>query len=198
MSIHVLGYDPNLTAARAQFKNSWAFTQQFMARHPLYASKVRITGISLTRLVNPKTLQVSYRIERRIDIYGRDWNKLYAYHNSLGLTQPSTVLVEPDLPRFISTYGDFLIILTFALAAICAGPLRYVREGYFPIGMHPVTISLHLALAASAIVSLWYLAEQEHPSPALVLIPGLCAALLIGRWLVATRTQWTTVVMAGA
>lgn len=198
LSVHVLGYEPDLSSARGQFKESWAFAQNFMARHRLYANKVRITGVSTARIVDPKTLRVSYRVERRVDIYGRDWNAFYTYHNTIGLTQPSTVLVEADLPRFIPTYGDFLIVLTFALAAICSGPLQYVREGNFPIGMHPVTISLHLALAVSATVSLWYLLEQKHSSPGLALMLGLGAALLFVRWLVATRTRWATIVGAGA
>ncbi len=191
--MHVLGVGETAALARAQYEESSKFAGRFLVRNHLYDKKVRMTGVSLRRVQGRRTHVLSYVMERRIDIYGKDWNELLRYHNSVGFIQPSTALVVADLPRMIPPYGDLLIAITVALAAICAGPLQFTRESDYPVGMHPVSIVIHVTFAASAAISIWEALDQPHPSLGLIGLIVAGTALLLGRWLVSTRQQWPSV-----
>lgn len=197
LSLHALGYGETEALARAQYEQSWKFARSFLAHNHLYKKKIRMTGVSLRRVQDRMSRVMSYIMERRIDIYGKDWDEFLRYHNSIGPNQPSTSLVVADLPRTLPTYGDLFIVVTVALAAICAGPLQFTRSDDYPAGMHPVSIFLHVTLIPLAAVSIWDALDQPHPSLALFGFIAVGTVLVIGRWLVTTKTEWATVLGLG-
>jgi hypothetical protein len=152
-----------------------------------------MTGASLRRIQDRTSLVLSYVMERRIDVYGKDWNELLRYHNSIGLSEPSRVSIVPDLPRMIPTYGDLLIVVALLLAAMCSGPLQFTRHDVYPPGMHPVSIVLHVLFATFATIAIWEALDQPHPSPGLIVLIAAGMALLLGRWLIGAKLQWAMV-----
>ncbi len=193
LSLHVLGVGESAALARAQYEESWKFAGHFLDRNRLYEKKIRMTGIASRRVQDRLTHAMSYVVERRIDIYGKNWDELLRYHNLAGLSQPSRAFVVADLPRMIPTYGDLLIVVTVLLAAMCAGPLQLTRYDDYPSGMHPVAIFMHVIFIAFAFIAIWDALDQPHRSPVLIGAIAVGTVLLLGRWLVPLRAQWAAV-----